>query len=113
MDLIRVYPGEDGESHFEALDPFTSHEWARRFAAQSCSINLFPAERVDIWHPAPRRQLVIHMAGRMEMELRDGTKHVFGPGSARLMEDVAGTTTGHFTRILGDETVVQAVIALE
>jgi hypothetical protein len=48
----------------------------------------------------------------MEMEVRDGSKHVFGPGSVRLMEDVSGTS-GHFTRILGDETVTQAVIWLD
>jgi hypothetical protein len=111
VDLVRVYAGDDGESHFEVLDPFTAEAW-KTFAASRCSINEFPRERIDTWHPAPRRQLVVHLVGRMEMELRDGSRHVFGPGSMRLMEDVTGTT-GHYTRILGDETVYQIVIALE
>ena len=63
------------------------------------------------WHPAPRRQLVIHISGQLEIALADGTAHVFGPASARLMDDVTGR--GHLTRVLGSDPVVQAVIHLE
>ena len=62
------------------------------------------------WHPAPRRQLVVHLAGQLEIGLRDGTTHVFGPGSARLMDDVTGP--GHLTRVVGAEPVVQAIMPL-
>jgi hypothetical protein len=110
MDLIRVYTGEDGASHFEEVDPLQSEEWSRGLAASRCSIREMAAGTVMDWHPAPRRQIVIHLSGRLEIVLRDGTSHVFGPSSARVMDDVTGS--GHLTRALGDEPVLQAVIQL-
>ncbi len=62
------------------------------------------------WHPAPQRQVVIHLSGQIEIGLRDGTTHLFGPGSARLTDDVTGT--GHLTRVVGSEPLVQAIIRL-
>jgi hypothetical protein len=110
MDLIRVYTDEDGVSRFEAIDPLRSDEWSKGLATSRCSIREMSAGTVMDWHPAPRRQLVIHLSGRLEIVLRDGTSHVFGPSSARLMDDVTGS--GHLTRVVGEEPVLQAVILL-
>ena len=110
MEFIRVYTGKDGESHFEAIDPVKGAEWAKGFPASNCVVReMAPGTLLD-WHPAPRRQLVIHLAGQLEIELRDGTAHVFGPGSARLMDDLTGS--GHLTRVIGAEPVVHALIQL-
>ena len=107
MDFIRVYSGEDGESHFEDIDPTKWAEWGGA-AVTGFSIRQLRSEPMD-WHPAPRRQLIIHLSGQVEIGLRDGTAHVFGPGSARLMDDLTGTS-GHTTRVLGDEPAMQAVV---
>jgi hypothetical protein len=110
MDLIRVYTGEDGAAHFEEVDPLKSEEWSKGLAASHCSIREMAAGTVMDWHPAPRRQIVIHISGQLEIVLRDGTSHLFGPASARLMDDVTGS--GHLTRVVGNEPVLQAVIHL-
>src|SRR5262245_27307402 len=110
MRLIRVYTGDDGESHFESLNPVDSEEYTKGLPAASCAIREMAPGTVMDWHPAPGRQIVFHLTGRLEIGLRDGSAHIFGPGTARLMDDVTGS--GHLTRVVGDEPVVQAIIRL-
>ena len=110
MDFVRVFTGEDGASHFEILDSVDAPELREGWTATNCSIRQMAAGTDMDWHPAPRRQLMIHLSGRLEIELPDGTIHSFGPASARLMEDLTGR--GHLTRVVGAEPVVQAVIHL-
>ncbi|MGH7891587.1 MAG: cupin domain-containing protein [Thermodesulfobacteriota bacterium] len=62
------------------------------------------------WHPAPRRQIVIILSGRLEHEFRDGSRHTFGAGDIRILVDTTGE--GHTTRVLGDEAVLVAVVPL-
>jgi hypothetical protein len=110
MDFVRVYTGEDGESHFELIDALTHPEWSKGAAASQCAIREMAVGTVMDWHPAPRRQLVIHLSGQLEIALLDGTAHVFGPSSMRLMDDLTGR--GHLTRVIGEEPVLQAIIYL-
>ena len=70
-----------------------------------------PAGNYLDWHPAPRRQFVIILSGQLEIGLGDGSKHVFGPGDARLVEDTTGQ--GHTTGVYGDEACVTATIPLK
>jgi len=54
-----------------------------------------------------------HWDGRIlavEIGLGDGSKHVFGPGDARLVEDTTGK--GHTTRVLGNQICVTATVPL-
>jgi quercetin dioxygenase-like cupin family protein len=60
------------------------------------------------WHTAPRRQYVITLSGRGEVELVDGTKIPLGPGSIDLAEDLTGK--GHITRVVGNEDRVTIAI---
>ena len=69
-----------------------------------------PVGGVADWHPVPRRQINIVLSGEVEIEVSDGEKRRFGPGSYLLGEDTAGK--GHVTRVIGDEAVYFAVIAL-
>ncbi|MCI0480397.1 MAG: hypothetical protein L0213_02270 [Candidatus Dadabacteria bacterium] len=62
------------------------------------------------WHPAPRRQIVIILSGRLEHGFRDGSRHTFRAGDVRVLTDTAGE--GHTTRVLGDEAVLVAVVPL-
>jgi len=110
MDFVRVFAGEDGASRFEFIDPLANADWARGLPATQCSVRQMAAGTVMDWHPAPRRQLVIHLSGRLEIALPDGSAHTFGPGSIRLMDDVSGS--GHLTRVIGEEPVLQAVILM-
>ena len=110
MDFIRFYTDETGTTRFERLDPIDDKAWAN-YVATACNIREHPAGTNMDWHPAPRRQIVIHLTGHMEIEMRDGTSVTFGPGSARLMDDLTGS--GHLTRVVGDQSVVQAVIHVD
>jgi hypothetical protein len=51
-------------------------------------------------HPAPRRQWVVMLRGAIEVEVSDGSRHVFQPGDLLLVEDVAGQ--GHTTYTVGE-----------
>ena len=110
MKFIRVYTGADGNPCFETIDPVSDPVWSKGFPSTATQVRAMAAGAVMDWHPAPRRQIVIHLAGQLEIELRDGTVERFGPGDARLMDDTTGA--GHLTRVVGPEQVVQAVIAL-
>ena len=107
MDFIRFYTDETGTTRFERLDPVENKDWAS-YVATACNIREQPVGTNMDWHPAPRRQIVVHFTGLLEIGLRDGTWVPFGPGSARLMDDLTGS--GHLTRVVGDEPVMQGVI---
>jgi hypothetical protein len=53
---------------------------------------------------------VIILSGQLEIGLGDGSKHVFGPGDARLVEDTTGQ--GHTTRVVSQVPVVTATVPL-
>ena len=61
-------------------------------------------------HPAPARQWVVMVRGRVEATTTDGEARVFGPGVAVLLEDTNGT--GHRTRVVGDEPWLALVVVL-
>jgi len=60
-----------------------------------------PAGRVSDWHTAPRRQYVITLSGRGELEVSGGKKIAVEPGHIELVEDTTGK--GHITRVIGTE----------
>ena len=54
-------------------------------------------------HPAPAKQFVMVLTGRMEVESGDGEQKQFLPGSVLLVTDTQGS--GHRTSVLGNEDV--------
>ncbi len=78
MQVVRVYSGEDGESHFEELElPYetvaTVGLTAMRAATGIQFLRTVPGSFSD-WHQAPRRQYVIALEGQAEIGLGDGSK---------------------------------------
>ena len=55
------------------------------------------------WHPAPRRQYWVHIAGQIDVEVSDGEIRRFNPGDVGLLEDVTGK--GHVTRVISQDEV--------
>lgn len=106
MQIVRVFTGPDGASHFEDVTVELHAEGP--FTALS---ELWPGKGVQFrtvdggyeldFHPAPRRQLVVNLTGSVELELGDGTTRRFGPGSIILAEDTTGQ--GHRSRNVGGE----------
>lgn len=48
------------------------------------------------FHKPERRQLVVCLSGKLEVECGDGTKRIFGPGDVMLADDATGE--GHRSR---------------
>ena len=110
MGTWRLYTGVDGQSHVEKIDWRATGDWTKGMRTTDIKFGEWPVGKFMDWHPAPRRQLVIILSGQLEIGLSDGTKHVFGAGDARLVEDTTGK--GHTTRQLGAERCVTATIPL-
>ncbi len=110
MGMFRLYTGPDGQSHIEAIRLARTPEWGKGLAATQIVFREDAAGRSLDWHPAPRRQFVIILSGQLEIGLGDGSKHIFGPGDARLVEDTTGR--GHTTRVHGNQPCVTATIPL-
>src|SRR5437868_3478624 len=90
LKITRIYTGADNQSHVEDL-PLGSHpELSELHGATGVHFRETPTGHFMVWHPAPRRQYVILLAGEMEIGLGDGSIHHFGPGDVLRAEDVTG-----------------------
>ena len=92
----RLYTGSDGQSHIEAIDIEQKADWLKGLPTSQISFRVWPKGQFIDWHPAPRRQFVIILSGQLEIGCGDGSKQVFGPGDARLVEDTTGK--GHLSQ---------------
>jgi quercetin dioxygenase-like cupin family protein len=110
MGIFRLYAGADGQSRIEDQSLSSHPVLATPQIAAHIVFSQLPVGTFIDWHPAPRRQYVIILAGQLEIGLGDGTVRRFGPGDARLVEDTTGR--GHTTRVVGTEPVLTAVIPL-
>ena len=119
--ISRIYSDSAGQSHFsDELQSFSLIEFSPELppvsAGESMSANNVvilsaPAYGVADWHAVPRRQINIILGGEVEIEVSDGEKRRFGPGSFILGEDTDGV--GHITRVVSDGDAYFAVISLD
>ena len=111
MKFVRLYTGEDGQSHLEEMDAPTAPAGQATFEpASGVSFRRVEPGHVMDWHNAPRRQYLIFLAGQAEIELGDGTVMRVSPGDVVLAEDLTGK--GHITRGVGDEARISMAIPL-
>jgi uncharacterized cupin superfamily protein len=105
MKIIRLYTGADNESHLEEIDVelnLRGHmEVSELQSVDGIFFRRVPPTHRSNYHPAPRRQYVVTLAGQVEIETGDGTVRRFGPGDVMLAEDTTGH--GHITRVIGGE----------
>ena len=103
MKVTRIYTGDDQQSHFEDLElPLAATDLGQVSAPVPASAAFFRHSAggppVYDFHVAPRRQFVIHLAGRVAIECGDGTTREFGVGDILLADDTPGQ--GHISREL-------------
>ena len=110
MAIVRLYTGDDGESHFEELDLATHPELGSLQAAKTVAFRTLEAGHFIDWHHAPARQFVFTVSGVMEIGIGDGSVRRFGPGDVLLAEDLSGR--GHTMRIVGDQPRLSAAVPL-
>jgi hypothetical protein len=112
--ITRLYTGPDGLTHAEDMEiPLTGdplNEISEMFKVAGAEIHRTPPGKVNDWHTAPRRQFVITLSGRGEIEVAGGKKIALEPGHIELAEDLTGK--GHITRVVGNEERVSIQLPL-
>ena len=92
--FFRLYPGADGLSHFEDLEPAP-------FEVSRMTFGTMAADAFGDWHNERRRQFVITLSGEADITAGDGEVRHMQPGSVMLAEDLTGK--GHQTKIVGGQ----------
>jgi hypothetical protein len=111
--ITRLYTGPDGQTHAEEVEAkFTpgTPDVFKLMAVSGAELHRSKAGSISDWHTAPRRQYVITLSGRGELELMGGKKIPVDPGHIELAEDTTGR--GHITRVVGTEDRVTLAIPL-
>jgi len=118
MQYTRIYADSKGESHFDEVTvELSSMDFAPPAPPLNVSAPIPAAQMVFIssppgwfgdWHPAPRKQFWVQIAGQIEVEVSDGEVRRFKPGAVALLEDITGK--GHVSRVVSqNEKVMQGV----
>ncbi len=111
MGTYRMYTDAQGKAQWEAIDLAKHPEWMAGLDVTQVRFGVREQGVMQDWHPAPQRQFVFILSGQLEIGFEDGSKKVFGPGDARLVEDTTGK--GHTTIAIGNEPCVTATVGLK
>jgi quercetin dioxygenase-like cupin family protein len=120
MKYERLYPDQNGETHFQRVELdleemdyrppapllFVSHATA----ASAIQFVRLPAGWEGKNITPPQQQYLICLQGQIEITSSGGAKRTVEPGETVLMEDTSGK--GHRTRVLGKSDCIAAVVAL-
>jgi hypothetical protein len=110
LQIIRVYTGDDGESHFETLTPEEFERIANNKGNGSIDLLRRSSPSFSDYHTAPRRQYVVILSGIAEFETADGSIARMNPGDVLVAEDLTGH--GHIARGIGDQPRVSLAVPL-
>jgi quercetin dioxygenase-like cupin family protein len=115
MTIIRIFSGDDRQSHFETLEPRLEAQDDQSAIAElvpgsGILVRRFDANRTNPWHHAPGRYAVFTLSGAVDIEIGDGTVRRIGPGDILIAEDLTGQ--GHVTREVGPEARVSVFVPL-
>ena len=110
MQIVRVFSGDDGESHFEDLTTDQFRKFVALAGEGSVDLISRASPSFSDFHTAPRRQYVVMMAGTVEFENADGTKRRLAAGDVLVAEDMTGR--GHLARGIGPEQRVMLAVPL-
>jgi hypothetical protein len=107
MEFTRISTGPDGTSHFDDLVVDLGHLGPFGLISETVATTGLQFREVSgdyhlEFHCAPRRQYVVNLTGSVEIEVGDGTKRIFGPGTVLLAEDTTGQ--GHISRSVNGES---------
>src|SRR5262245_59233113 len=115
--VTRLYTGADGQSHAVDMEVAWRPAKLRGELNESEPLKAIGAQflrwpRGFVWegHPASKRQYVIVISGRGQVDVVGGKKVQLEPGRVLLAEDVTGK--GHTTRVGPDEDLVMLLVPL-
>ncbi len=120
LSYKRIYSDLKGESHFVNEEI----SFKLDFESESPPPHFFVSEAIDAeavvfisgpsvpfanLYPAPGRQFIFVISGELEVEVSDGERCRFGPGSIILVDD----TKRYFSRVVSKERVYAISVALK
>jgi quercetin dioxygenase-like cupin family protein len=112
--ITHLYTGPDNQTHAEEIEmkftPGSPAEVSKMMQITGAELHRTAGGSLDDWHRAPRRQYVITLSGRGEVEVAGGKKVSMGPGHIDLVEDTTGK--GHITKVVGTEDRVTLQLPL-
>jgi quercetin dioxygenase-like cupin family protein len=112
--MTRLYTGPDKQTHAEEIEvkfgDGNPGQVFKMMPVTGAELRRGAAGTVSDWHVGPRRQYVITLSGRGEVEVAGGKKISLEPGHIDLVEDTTGK--GHITRSLGPEDRVTLTLPL-
>lgn len=116
MNVVRIYTGADGKSHFEDVtvelkDMGGMGRISDLWRGKGVMFREVSGDYDLDFHTAPRRQFVVNLTGSVDIEIGDGTVRRMGPGSILLAEDTTGQ--GHKSRNVAGEPRSCLFIPLE
>jgi uncharacterized protein YjlB len=101
MKITRLYTGADNETHFEEInfELFDNGEIGR--LSNKVKVNELILRETEgnynyDFHPAPQKQFIVLLDGKIEIENGSGQKRRFSAGDVLLVEDTTGR--GHKTK---------------
>jgi hypothetical protein len=110
--FVRLFAGNDGQSHFEDLDMEAGFAaFGKMQAGPGVMFRRVEPGDFQDWHTAPRRQYLITLQGSVEIGIGDGTVKTFGAGDVMLADDLTGR--GHTTRVVGISPRIFATIPVD
>jgi len=114
MMITHLYTGPDNQTHAEEVElkftPGNPAEVSKMMQVAGAELHRTAGGSVDDWHRAPRRQYVITLSGRGEIEVAGGKKISVGAGNIDFVEDTTGK--GHITRVTSTEDRVTVQLPL-
>jgi quercetin dioxygenase-like cupin family protein len=121
VTVTHLFTGPDGLTHAEDIEvkmlPPAANAAANAGTENGENVKVTDVQfrrwapgHENTWHTAPRRQYVITLSGRSEVELTGGKKILQVPGTVVLAEDVTGK--GHITRSVGTEDWISVAVPL-
>lgn len=94
MNVIRIYTGDDGESHAEELevpmDEAANGFMSKLFRLEGAYFRESDFDGPRPFHNARWRHFCVPLVGGFELECGDGSKHCIVPGTIMLAEDTNG-----------------------
>ena len=109
MGVYRLYKGDDDECHIEEIDLNQHPEMTQVQYAAGIRFRQRQPGPASPFEPEPARRWMVIISGKFEVGLGDGSKHQFGPGDIRLIEDTTGH--GHTSQFL--EPTTFAVVEID
>ena len=108
--MTRIFTGPDGLSRAEQVEMTLNGNVTEMMKATGVQFSRRAPAPASDWHTGPRRQFVITLSGRAEIEVAGGRKVAIGPGHINLIEDTTGK--GHITHNLGPDDRIVVTIPL-